>query len=140
MDGNNIRALQLHWLRSQIGLVSQEPVLFATSILENLRYGNQDATLDQARSAAKVANAIDFIEKLPEGFHTLVRACTQPAVDKRGCTLACHCVDWWPKHGLNAVDLPASASRVLCLAVITLRLAGQDASGHARHPVADQYL
>jgi ATP-binding cassette subfamily B (MDR/TAP) protein 1 len=63
----------VEWLRSQIGLVSQEPVLFATSIRENILFGNEAASLKQVVVAAKMANAHDFITKLPHGYETNVR-------------------------------------------------------------------
>lgn len=73
MDGHNIQDLQLKWLREQMGLVNQEPVLFATSILENILYGKEGADMDQVMEAAKVANAHSFIQDLPLGYHTQVR-------------------------------------------------------------------
>ncbi len=56
----------------QIGLVSQEPLLFDTSILENIRYGRPDASMEEVMEAAKVANAHDFITGLPHGYDTAV--------------------------------------------------------------------
>eukprot|EP00455_Lapot_gusevi_P025545 TRINITY_DN2693_c0_g1_i1.p1 TRINITY_DN2693_c0_g1~~TRINITY_DN2693_c0_g1_i1.p1 ORF type:complete len:330 (+),score=70.56 TRINITY_DN2693_c0_g1_i1:78-992(+) len=61
-------------LRDQIGLVSQEPVLFATSILENIRYARPNATLQQVQEAARAANAESFIMSLPQGYDTEVGA------------------------------------------------------------------
>ncbi|KAG8222223.1 hypothetical protein J437_LFUL001421 [Ladona fulva] len=79
LDGVDIRSLNLHWLRSQIGLVSQEPVLFGTTIAENIRYGREDVTLKEIQNAAELANAHGFISSLPlvctisiEGYDTLV--------------------------------------------------------------------
>ncbi|KAL3698000.1 hypothetical protein R1sor_012076 [Riccia sorocarpa] len=72
LDGVDIRELQLKWLRSQIALVSQEPVLFATSIRENIRYGKEDATQEEIESACVLANAALFIDRMPEGYDTLV--------------------------------------------------------------------
>ncbi|KAF8703485.1 hypothetical protein HU200_032293 [Digitaria exilis] len=72
LDGHDIGALNAEWLRSQIGLVSQEPVLFATSIRENILFGNETASLKQIVAAAKMANAHDFITKLPHGYETNV--------------------------------------------------------------------
>jgi ATP-binding cassette subfamily B (MDR/TAP) protein 1 len=71
LDGVDIRELQLEWLRKQIGLVSQEPVLFATSIRENILYGKPDASEEEIVAAAKAANAHGFISKLPAGYATL---------------------------------------------------------------------
>ncbi|KAJ6342165.1 hypothetical protein OIU78_010154 [Salix suchowensis] len=72
LDGNDIRDLDLKWLRQQIGLVNQEPALFATSIRENILYGKDDATLDELTSAAKLSEAMSFIDNLPDGLETQV--------------------------------------------------------------------
>ena len=68
VDGHNLRDLNVKWLRSQIGLVSQEPVLFDTSIAENVRYGAnfREVTDEEVIEAAKAANIHTFIETLPE--------------------------------------------------------------------------
>jgi ABC-type multidrug transport system fused ATPase/permease subunit len=66
LDGKDIKTLNVAWLRSHIGIVSQEPVLFTGSIEENIRFGKQDATDDEVQNAAKMANAHDFIITLPE--------------------------------------------------------------------------
>ncbi|KAG9407971.1 ABC transporter B member 10 [Aphanomyces cochlioides] len=71
LDGRDISTLQLKWLRSQIGLVSQEPVLFATTVFENIAAGGDNITQDQVIAAAKRANAHDFIMGLPEGYDTM---------------------------------------------------------------------
>ena len=65
-----MRDLNVKWLRSQMGLVSQEPVLFDTTIAENIRFGKEDATLEEIQEAAKSANAHDFISQLPKGYDT----------------------------------------------------------------------
>lgn len=72
LDGHNIRVLDLKWLRQQIGLVNQEPALFATSIRENILYGKDDATLEELTRAAKLSEALSFISNLPERFETQV--------------------------------------------------------------------
>lgn len=72
LDGYDIKRLQLKWLRSQMGLVNQEPVLFATSIKENILMGREESPMELVISAAKAANAHDFIIKLPEGYETQV--------------------------------------------------------------------
>ncbi|KAJ8615583.1 hypothetical protein MRB53_034955 [Persea americana] len=72
LDRKSIRKVQLKWLRSQMGLVSQEPVLFKTSIKENILFGNDSASMDLVVSAAKAANAHDFITKFPDGYYTQV--------------------------------------------------------------------
>lgn len=72
LDGVAIDKLQLKWLRSQMGLVSQEPALFATSIKENILFGKEDASMEQVIEAAKASNAHNFISQLPEGYDTQV--------------------------------------------------------------------
>lgn len=72
LDGNNVKTLDLKWLRSHIGVVGQEPVLFATTIAENIKYGNKDATQWDIEEAAKKANAHSFVRSLPDGYNTLV--------------------------------------------------------------------
>ncbi|CAD8206584.1 unnamed protein product [Paramecium octaurelia] len=71
-DGINVKDLTLLDLRSRIGLVGQEPVLFATSIKENLLYGKIDATEDEMIDALKKANAWDFVSKMEQGLNTYV--------------------------------------------------------------------
>ena len=66
MDGHDIRSLNIQWLRAQIGIVEQEPVLFSTTIAENIRYGREDATMEDVVRAAKEANAYNFIMALPQ--------------------------------------------------------------------------
>ncbi|XP_048159716.1 ATP-binding cassette sub-family B member 5 isoform X1 [Corvus hawaiiensis] len=72
LDGRDIRTLNTKWLRENIGIVSQEPVLFATTIAENIRYGREDITDAEIERAAKEANAFDFISRLPDKFNTMV--------------------------------------------------------------------
>ena len=60
------------WLREQVGVVSQEPILFATTIAENIRYGRPGASDDEVMAAARAANAFEFVSGFPEGFGTLV--------------------------------------------------------------------
>lgn len=72
LDGHRIKRLQLKWYRSQFGLVSQEPVLFATSIKENVSFGKENASLEEIIAAAKSANAHDFIIEFPQGYDTQV--------------------------------------------------------------------
>lgn len=71
-----MHTLQLKWLRQQMGLVSQEPVLFAATIAENILYGKEDAGIQRAVEAAKAANAHTFIQSLPDGYHTQVSITT----------------------------------------------------------------
>ncbi|XP_073159063.1 ABC transporter B family member 20-like isoform X1 [Henckelia pumila] len=75
LDGENIKNLKLEWLRSQIGLVTQEPALLSLSIKDNIAYG-RNASLDQIEEAAKIAHAHTFISSLDKGYDTQVgRAC-----------------------------------------------------------------
>ncbi|XVF02602.1 hypothetical protein REPUB_Repub04eG0189000 [Reevesia pubescens] len=72
LDGRKIKKLELKWLRSQMGLVNQEPILFATSIKENILFGKEGASMELVIRAAKAANAHDFIVKMPNGYETQV--------------------------------------------------------------------
>ncbi|XP_061354281.1 ABC transporter B family member 1-like isoform X2 [Gastrolobium bilobum] len=72
LDGHDVKNLKLRWLRQQIGLVSQEPALFATTIRENILLGRPDANQVEIEEAARVANAYSFIIKLPDGYETQV--------------------------------------------------------------------
>uniref|UniRef100_A0A3B5A4E6 Bile salt export pump n=1 Tax=Stegastes partitus TaxID=144197 RepID=A0A3B5A4E6_9TELE len=72
LDGHDIRGLNIQWLRSLIGIVEQEPVLFATTIAENIRYGRPGVTMEDIITATKEANAYNFIMDLPQKFDTLV--------------------------------------------------------------------
>ncbi|XP_041921125.1 bile salt export pump isoform X1 [Alosa sapidissima] len=72
LDGHDIRTLNIQWLRSLIGIVEQEPVLFATTIMDNIRYGRPGVTMEDIIQATKQANAYNFIMELPQKFETLV--------------------------------------------------------------------
>ena len=72
IDGISVNQYNLRWLRQHIGVVSQEPILFQTTIRENILFGKMDATEDQVQQAAKMANAHDFIMQLPKKYDTLV--------------------------------------------------------------------
>ncbi|KAK9877178.1 hypothetical protein WA026_016926 [Henosepilachna vigintioctopunctata] len=72
IDGVNIQCLNLSWWRSQIGVVGQEPSLFALTIAENIRYGKPNATLEEIQRAAIKAQAHDFIESLPQGYNSVI--------------------------------------------------------------------
>ncbi|CAH2004101.1 unnamed protein product [Acanthoscelides obtectus] len=81
LDGQDIRTLDPTWLRKRaLGLISQEPVLFGTSIIENIRYGKPDATDEEVQKAAVLANADEFITSFPKGYNTMV--------GERGVTLS----------------------------------------------------
>ncbi|KAG2174651.1 hypothetical protein INT44_006915 [Umbelopsis vinacea] len=72
IDGTPLNVMDPSWIRQQIGFINQEPVLFAASIADNIRYGNPDATDEEVRSAARKANAETFIEAFPDGYDTMV--------------------------------------------------------------------
>lgn len=72
LDGIDYRQYSLGSLRKQMGLVSQEPTLFACTIRENIGYGREGATQEEIEEAAKAANAHRFISQLPEGYNTWV--------------------------------------------------------------------
>jgi ATP-binding cassette, subfamily B (MDR/TAP), member 1 len=81
LDGQDLPSLNLSWLRSLIGLVGQEPILFATSIIENVMMGKENATRQEAIAACTKANVHTFVLGLPDGYDTQV-SCEQ--------TLTCH--------------------------------------------------
>lgn len=68
MDGNSVRTLNIKWLRSRMGIVSQEPVLFGCSIAENIAYGDNSRAVsaEEIEAAAKAANIHSFINTLPQ--------------------------------------------------------------------------
>lgn len=72
IGGRNVNEVDLHVLRSHIGIVPQEVILFGGSIAENIQYGRPDASMEEIIDAARRANAYEFIESFPEGFDTLV--------------------------------------------------------------------
>jgi ATP-binding cassette subfamily B protein/subfamily B ATP-binding cassette protein MsbA len=80
IDGIDLRDLQLRSLRQKIAIVLQEPFLFPMTIAENIAYGRPDATDAEIEQAAKAANAHGFIERLPEGYQTVI--------GERGATLS----------------------------------------------------
>ncbi|XP_039847816.1 ABC transporter B family member 4-like isoform X3 [Panicum virgatum] len=72
IDDVDIRRMKLGWIRGKISLVSQEPVLFSTTIRENIAYGMENLTVDEINRAIELANAAKFIDKLPNGLDTMV--------------------------------------------------------------------
>jgi subfamily B ATP-binding cassette protein MsbA len=80
IDGADIRGYKLKSVREQISFVLQETLLFHASLWDNIAYGRPDATRDQVMRAAKLANADEFIEKLPDGYGTII--------GERGATLS----------------------------------------------------
>ncbi|MEO0811944.1 MAG: ATP-binding cassette domain-containing protein, partial [Myxococcota bacterium] len=80
VDGTELRHASISSLRSQISVVSQDTFLFNTSVLENIRYGQPKASLDDVHQAARAAHAQEFIERLPQGYDTVI--------GERGVTLS----------------------------------------------------
>jgi ABC-type multidrug transport system fused ATPase/permease subunit len=72
LDGTDLRELDLAWLRRQIALVPQEPILFSTTIAENIAYGRPGATREEVVAAARAAGLHDFIQSLSENYGTKV--------------------------------------------------------------------
>jgi ABC-type multidrug transport system fused ATPase/permease subunit len=72
LDGVDVRTLKPAFLRKQVGVVSQEPLLFSTTVIENIRYGRVEATDEDVFAAAVLANADGFIRSFPEGYQTRV--------------------------------------------------------------------
>lgn len=80
LDGVDLRKLSISGLRSLLGVVTQETVLFNDSVFNNIAYGAENIPMEEVRLAAEVANALEFIEELPEGFDTVI--------GERGVTLS----------------------------------------------------
>ena len=80
IDGKEIREYNLRWLRTQIGLVQQEPLLFSSSIRDNICYGNESASETEIVEVSREANIDEFISNLPDGYQTLV--------GEKGCQLS----------------------------------------------------
>jgi ABC-type multidrug transport system fused ATPase/permease subunit len=72
LEGHDLRDLQLAWLRRQVSVVLQDPILFSATVADNIAYGKPGATLDQIREAAQRAQADEFIAKLPEGYNAIL--------------------------------------------------------------------
>ena len=80
IDGADVRSIDLHALRSEVALVSDDPVLFSASVRDNIAYARPDASDEEVREAARRAGIADFVEALPDGYDTLV--------GERGLTLS----------------------------------------------------
>ena len=72
IDGNNLKNLSLSSLRGNMGIVTQEVILFNDTIKNNISYAQPEKSMDQIKDAAKAANALEFIENTPDGFETVV--------------------------------------------------------------------
>jgi putative ABC transport system ATP-binding protein/ATP-binding cassette subfamily B protein len=80
LDGVDLRQVTLSTLRRNFGIVLQDPFLFSGTIAENIRYGSPDSDIEEVRSAARTAGALEFIDSLDNGFET--------QVSERGSTLS----------------------------------------------------
>ena len=80
IDGADVRGVKLHSLRREIGIVAQDPFLFSATVRENIAFGHPDASQEEIEEAARLAQAADFIDDLPEGYDTMV--------GERGITLS----------------------------------------------------
>ncbi|HVU99741.1 MAG TPA: ABC transporter ATP-binding protein [Verrucomicrobiae bacterium] len=72
LDGHDLRDLKVRWLRRQVSVVLQDPILFSTSIAENIAYGRPGAARGEIVEAARMAQAHEFIQKMPEGYDTIL--------------------------------------------------------------------
>ncbi|MFC1484669.1 ABC transporter ATP-binding protein, partial [Candidatus Neomarinimicrobiota bacterium] len=72
IDGHDVRGVKIHSLRQLMGMVSQETILFNTTIRDNILYGNPQADDEQLLAAAKAAHTLEFIEEMPEGLETII--------------------------------------------------------------------
>jgi ATP-binding cassette subfamily B protein len=72
LDGRDLRELDPRWLRRQIGVVSQEPILFSGTVADNIRYGRPDSSDAEVEAAARAANAHEFVGRFPDGYATRV--------------------------------------------------------------------
>ncbi len=72
LDGRDVRELDPRWLRRQVGVVAQEPILFSASVADNIRYGRETALDTEVEAAARAANAHDFVSRFPHGYETQV--------------------------------------------------------------------
>jgi ATP-binding cassette subfamily B protein len=72
LDGQDLRALDPAWLRAQMGVVAQEPVLFSATVEQNVRYGRPDASREEVVAACRAAHAHEFVSGFPDGYATRV--------------------------------------------------------------------
>ena len=72
VDGHDLQDVRLESLRRQVSMVAQENVLFSVTLMENIKYGNRDATNAQTIASAKAADLHEFVMSLPDGYETLI--------------------------------------------------------------------
>ena len=90
VGGKNVKDYDLEVLRNQVSVVLQKNVLFTGSILDNLRWGNKEATDEECMEACRLACADEFIERFPDKYNT--QETTYPVVRSRDCVLQEHCL------------------------------------------------
>ena len=123
VNGVDVRDMNLHWLRSQVGLVSQEPILFSCSVRENICYGRPDATQEEVQKAAEAANAHSFIQKLPEGYSTQVHTAAYQGFSGNTITdpLFFYCyISWQPCLYTQQQIWVSGANKLQILCVLSL--------------------
>lgn len=72
LDGHDLRDLKLSWLRQQVSIVLQDPILFSATIAENIAYGKTGASFEEIKEAARLAQADEFIQAMPNGYDTIL--------------------------------------------------------------------
>ena len=75
IDDFNLRDLKKEDFRKEIALVPQDPIIFATTVMENIKFGRPDSTEEEIKEAARSASAADFIEQLPQGYSIMPTDC-----------------------------------------------------------------
>jgi len=101
VDGQDVRDLEFASLRSQIGVVTQDPLLFSTTIAENIRFGRPEASDEEVRQAAQRAQAHSFIGALPEGYETVIgeRGLSLSGGQRQRIAIA---RAWWPTRASSS--------------------------------------
>ncbi|GMS96690.1 hypothetical protein PENTCL1PPCAC_18865, partial [Pristionchus entomophagus] len=72
IDGQDVRSLNLQWLRQHIGIVQQEPIIFNDTVANNLRMGDPDISAEDMERLCRMANAHEFVSRLPKGYESLI--------------------------------------------------------------------
>lgn len=72
VGGRDVREYDIETLRNEVSMVLQKNVLFSGTILDNLRWGNKEATEEECRHACELAQASEFIDKMPDGYETFI--------------------------------------------------------------------
>lgn len=116
LDNHDIKNLNVQWLRAQIGIVSQEPVLFDRSLAENIAYGDNSRVIgmDEIISAARAANIHEFIASLPNVSYTGVRIDSINMFFMKSL-----CTDCW---GRKLFDVVHVSMNIIIIIIIIMRL------------------